>query len=252
MSDLNCDTPMDMMRENQFWFRIFRDHSQFMIETLVPRETNLIMQAQQYYQVFDQLLQRANAGGEVDREAAQAVMQFRCIQLNIADLQLAGGIPINLPPGAINEMLDEADEYLRILGVIPTPRPMNEAARLIHQHLLWLPNNAAHAALVRSQLDPGEAVLFKLNNHYFKLFHELHAKVMELKGLMRDEPKMVPSLVYTNREAACLTQEFLQSQENYRELRAGAQVLAISPPLLADHFVREADYYLQNIGYGRR
>lgn len=244
--------PMDPVRENQFWLRIFRDHSQFMMETLVPKETALIAQTQQYFQIFDQLLHGANSGMDVNQEAAQAVMQFRCFQLSIVDLQLAGKTPINLPPGAINEMLDEADEYLRILGVMPTPGPMNEAAYLIHQHLLWLPNNAAHAALVRAQLDPGEATLFALNNRYHKLFHKLEAKVKELKGLMRDNPRMVPSLIHTTGESAMLTQEFLCSQESYRELRTTARVLAISPPLLADHFVREATYYLEKIGYGRR
>ena len=198
------------------------------------------------------MLQRANAGRDVSQEAAQTVMQFRCFQLSIIDLQLAGKVPINLPPGALNEMLDEADEYLRILGVLPTPGPMNEAAYLIHQHLMWLPNNAAHAALVRSQLDPGEHKLFVLNNRYCKLFHKMADKVMELKGLMRDNPRMVPSLIYTTEESAMLTQEFLCSQQNYRELRTTAQVLAISPPLLADHFEREALYYLEKIGCARR
>lgn len=244
--------PMDPIRENQFWLRVFRDHSQFILETLVPRETALISQAQKYYQIFDQLLQKACTGADLREDAGQAVMQFRCFKLGIIDLQLAGQVPINLPPGAINEMLDEADEYLRLLGVLPKPGPVNEAAYLIHQHLLWLPNNAAHAALVRSQLDPGEHNLFKINDRFYKLFHMQEDKVMELKGLMRDNPRMVPSLLYTTRESAIITQEFLQSQENYRELRATAQVLAISPPLLADHFALEAAYYLEKIGYGRR
>lgn len=253
MSDLmnRVMLPMDPMRENQFWLRIFRDHSQFITETLVPLETALITQAQQYFQIFDRLLKKVTAGREVTQEATQAVMHFRCFKLSIIDLQLAGKVPINLPPGALNEMLDETDEYLRIFGVLPNPGPMNEAAFLINQHLLWLPNNAAHAALVRSQLDPGENNLFVLNNRYHKLFHKLANKVMELKGLMRDNPRMVPSLIYTTQESAMLTQEFLRSQENYRELRTTAQVLAISPPLLADHFEREALYYLEKIGYGK-
>lgn len=222
------------------------------METLVPKETALIAQAQQFFQVFDQLLQRANAGRDITQEAAHAVTQFRAFKLCVIDMQLAGGVPINLPPGALNEMVDEADEYLRIVCVMASPNPMNEAAYLIHQHLLWLPNNAAHAALVRSQLDPGEAALFELNNRYHKLFHKLADKVMELKGLMRDNPRMVPSLVYTTQESIMLTQEFMQSQETYRALRTSAQVLAISPPLVADHFVREAAYYLEKIGCEKR
>lgn len=238
---------LDTGRENQFWLRIFRDHSQFMLETLVPRETVLISQTERFYQVFNHLLQQADE--DIREEAAQAVMQFRSFQLNLIDMQLAGQIPVNLPPGALNEMVDEADEYLRILNVLPMPAPMNDAAYLLHQHLLWLPNNAAHAALVRSQLDPSEAELIKLYDHYHKLFRKLEDKVMELKGLMRDNPRMVPSLNYTTQESANLTQEFLNSQENYREQRTTAQVLAISPPLLADHFIREAMYYLEKIGY---
>lgn len=62
---------------------------------------------------------------------------------------------------------------------------------------------------------------------------------------MRNNPRVVPALVYTNLEAANITREFKRNQENYREQRATAQVLAMSPPLLADHFVREATYYLE-------
>lgn len=148
MSDYRSFPSLDMKRENLFWLRIFRDHTQFMLQTLVPQEAALIAQTQRFYQIFDELLQKA--GQDISQQAAQAVMEFRNFQLSVIDLQLAGQVPINLPPGALNEMLDEADEYLRILGVLPMPTPVNEAAHLIHQHLLWLPNNAAHAALARS------------------------------------------------------------------------------------------------------
>lgn len=86
----------------------------------------------------------------------------------------------------------------------------------------------SHAALSRSQVDPGEAILFKTFDHYYKLFRKLEAKVMELQGLMRDNPRMVPSLIYTTKESAGFTREFLQSQKNYKKLRETAQVLAIS------------------------
>ncbi|MGE5581048.1 MAG: DUF2935 domain-containing protein [Bacillota bacterium] len=244
--------PCDMARENMFWLRLFRDHSQFLMETLTPGQTGLIAQAQHFYQMFDRLLGQAEeVSGPFLQEAARVVLEFRSYKLGIVNLQLAGQVPVNLPPGALNEMLDEDDEYLRLLNVIPGALQMSEAAFLLHQHLLWLPNNAAHAALTSAQLDPGEASLKEIYNRYSKLFHKLADKVMELKGLMRDNPRMVPSLVYTNAESAGLTQEFRHSLENYRELRATAQVLAISPALLLDHFNREASYYLEKIGCGK-
>ena len=242
--------PLDMARENCFWLRIFRDHSQFIMDTLAPGQTSLIAQAQQFYQIFNQLLGRAQEStGAFLQEAGRAATDFRCYQLNIVNLQLAGQNPINLPPGALNEMLDEIDEYLRLIKVAPGIAPMNEAAALIHQHLLWLPNNAAHAALLRAQLDPGEATFFEVFNRYFKLFSKMASKVMELQGLMRDNPRLVPSLLYTTAESAGLTRDFRGVLQNYRMLRASAPALGISPPLLMDHLEREAAYYLEKIGY---
>lgn len=249
---------LNLAYENLFWLRIFRDHCQFIMETLSPGQTGLITQVQQFYQIFDRLLGIANdTSDRFLQEVAGIVAQFRCYKLSIIDLQLGGENPINLPLGAFNEMLDEDDEYLKILKVIPRdqqviPReqPLNEATFLFQQHLLWLPNQAAHAALIRAQLDPAESALFDIYNRYQILFSILACKVMELKGLMRDKPRLVASLIYTTRESAGLTAEFRQSIENYRDLRATAQVLATSPSLLADHLSREAGYYLGKIDFG--
>ena len=88
MSGFTTYPAMDIRRENQFWLRIFRDHSQFMMETFVPRETALIAQTQRLSQIFDQLLQQADR--DISQQAAQAVMEFRCFQLSVIDLQLPG------------------------------------------------------------------------------------------------------------------------------------------------------------------
>lgn len=64
---------------------------------------------------------------------------------------------------------------------------------------------------------------------------------------MRDNPRMVPALMYTTQESAKLTGEFVQLLDQYKNLRATAQVMSISPPLLVDHFMREASYYLEQI-----
>lgn len=242
---------LNLAYENLFWLRIFRDHCQFIMETLTPGQTGLITNIRQFNQIFNQLLEVANDTSiSFLQEVAGVVAQFRCYKLSILDLQLGGENPINLPLGALNEMLDEDDEYLRILKVIPREQPLNEATFLIQQHLLWLPNQAAHAALIRAQLDPAESTLFEIYNRYQTLFEKLTGKVMELKGVMRDRPRLAASLIYTTRESAGLTAEFRQSVENYRDLRATTQVLATSPSLLADHLSREAGYYLGKIDLG--
>ncbi len=93
----------DLARESSFWLRIFRDHSQFLLGTLAPDQTNLITQAQQFFQLFDGLLARAGrVSGPLLEEAGRAVAQFRAYKMSIADLQLAGQVPVNLPPGALH------------------------------------------------------------------------------------------------------------------------------------------------------
>jgi hypothetical protein len=242
--------PGDIIRESLFWLRIFRDHTQFLADTLAPSQTGLISQNQQFYKAFDRFLGiKREMMGSCLQEAAQAVMQFRTFKLGIVNLQLAGQVPINLPPGAFNEMLDEDDEFLRIMNMVPQKQAMNEAAFLIHQHMLWLPNNGAHAALIKAQLDPGEGELIGIYSHFGKQFHQLYLKVLEIKGLLRDNIRLVPALVFTTREIATLTEEFRRSLESYIEERSTAQVLGISPPLLADHMAREATYYLEKIGF---
>jgi hypothetical protein len=236
--------PIDIQEENQFWLSIFRDHAQFFTDSLVPGETALIAQAQQYYQVFNRLFSEAATRTDPQflQEAAQAVEMFRDYKLCIVNLQLAGQNPVNLPPGALQEMLDEDNAYLQIL-TDPNPNP-NPAGYLLEQHLMWLPNNAAHAGLARNQLDPSEATWFKTFNHFQKSYHNLQLKTEELDHLMPDEPMLAPALIYLTRESASLTGEWAENLLQFRDLRATAQVLSISPPLLVEHFIREAQYYL--------
>jgi hypothetical protein len=239
------DSRYVLARENEFWLRLFRDHSQLIMETLVPREIPLITQAQQFLGVFESLLAKNASGNLAPEEAMQATCQFRNYKQGIANMLLMGQVVINLPPGALQEMLDEDDEYLQILTGM---QPMNEAEFLLHQHLLWLPNNAAHAALAASQLDPSETMIFNQLEHFHMTYHELQLKAEELMHLLKNCPTMVPPLVFLTKQSSDLTKEFYVFLEQYKNLRATGQVMAITPPLLVDHFMREAAYYLDKIG----
>jgi hypothetical protein len=236
--------PYDLTRENAFWLRLFKDHSQFIMGTLVPGEVAFMTQAQQFMNIFDTLLVQNEAGCLKPEDAMQAVCQFRNYKQGIANMLLIGQVVINLPPGALKEMLDEVDAYLAILC---GTQPMNEAEFLLHQHRLWLPNMAAHAALAASQLDPSETIFFNRFEHFHMTFHELQLKAEELMHLLKNCPSMVPPLAYLTKQSTDLTREFYAWLEQYKSLRSTGQVMAITPPLLIDHFMREAAYYLEKI-----
>jgi len=250
--------PVDMGREHLFWLRIMRDHAQFQLDTLAYREIVLIDEAQRFYQHFDRLLQKAQAaatagGGPIDqlnREAAQATIQFRAFKLRLIDLQLACRVTLNLPPVIILHMAREAKEYLRVLGALPDgpPNSNNQACYLLHEHLLWLPDNADHAALLRATLDSGEAMLDQSFTQYKNAFDALYLKALEINGLLKEDPRLVPALIYLTRQSAEGTQKFRRFLEEYRDLRSSCQALATAPPLLPDHMAREAAYYLEKLG----
>ncbi|MEW6426102.1 MAG: DUF2935 domain-containing protein [Bacillota bacterium] len=76
----------------------------------------------------------------------------------------------------------------------------------------------------------------------------LHIKAIEINDLLREDPRLVPALVYLTRQSAETTQKFRRLLEEYRDLRSSCLALATAPPLLPDHTAREAAYYLEKLG----
>lgn len=234
--------------EHRFWLQILGDHSRFILESLAPVQGEEIERASNFIQVFDTLLERAKSSDLVSltHEAESAVIKLREFKLELIRKHLIGKIKIHLSPTFINHMVNELEEYLRILehlkaGEVP---PVYHE---LHHHLLWLLDAAGHGDAISTNLDGVEKKLREKSVKFTKTFENFYLKAVELAGYLRTNLASFPALERMNLESQLeikLFQNFLQEIE---ELRLSKQALGTFAPLMADHMFREECYYLMKL-----
>ena len=103
--------------EHGFWLQILGDHARFIHDSLAPQEKQEIEQTRYFIQVFDQLLRSIQNADliRLSQRADEEALQLRQLKLSIIRKQLTGKITIHLTPSFINHMVNELDEYLRVL-----------------------------------------------------------------------------------------------------------------------------------------
>ena len=237
--------------EHRFWLQILGDHSRFILNSLSPKETVLIHQANQFINLFDDLLKKSHGQisdediHELNREAYSAAMEIRKLKLSILTRQIDGKIDIHLPPTFINHMVNELDEYIFILnaliiGKVPTVWD-------IHLHLLWLPDGAGHASSIVSNLDMSEKDLIKKGREYSKTFDDLYLKTIEYNGYTRTGIHDFPALKKLNTDAYEIMVYFKNFLGELEESILDKKVLGTLSPLITDHMDREECYYLTKL-----
>jgi hypothetical protein len=234
--------------EHRFWLQILGDHSRFIHEALAPVQTAEIETAQNFIQVFDTLLSYANTSDlmQITTQAQEEVIRLREFKLEIIRKHLVGKIKIHLTPTFINHMVNELEEYLRILNHLKAgevPPVYHE----LHHHLVWLLDAAGHSDAIYSNLDNVEKSLRERSDVFTKHFEAFYFKAVELAGYLRTNLTSFPALTKMNSDTQLeikLFQNFLQEIE---ELRLSHQALGTFAPLMADHMYREECYYLMKL-----
>ncbi|OPY57041.1 MAG: hypothetical protein A4E55_01857 [Pelotomaculum sp. PtaU1.Bin035] len=238
--------------EHRFWLQILGDHARFIFSNLSPKEVSAIQIANNFINVFDQLLLRARqplTGTNLDALTQQAYNQakdFRDFKLDLLRQHLVEKIQIHLTPTFINHMVNELEEYLRILECL-----LNKQQPLItnpvHLHLLWLLDAEGHAFYLASGLDEIEKQFIMRSVDFNKLFADLYAKAREMMGYLRTGLNNFPSLVMLNTQAESTTQLFSAFLLDLQQLIIEKRVLSVLVPLATDHMLREECYYLTKL-----
>lgn len=237
--------------EHNFWLQILGDHSRFILNALSPRETYFIQQAVRFINLFDDLLKESRKTiieeklHDLNYKAYSAAMEIREFKLNILSKQIEDKININLPPTFINHMINELEEYIRILNGLIKGN-VSEAGD-IHLHMLWLSDGVGHADSIASTLDMTEKELIKKSKEYSKIFTNLFLTVLEYKGYTRTNICEFPALNKLNIDASNLMSCF---RKFLKQLKAGIsekEILGTITPLMADHMSREECYYLSKL-----
>lgn len=237
--------------ENRFWLQILGDHSRFILNALSPKETLFVRKANQFINLFDNLLEKSRKPisgeelSELNCEAYSAAMKIRDLKLFIIAKQIEEKIDINLPPTFINHMVNELEEYVSILndlikGSIPCTKD-------IHLNLLWLSDGVGHASTIACNLDMTQKEFIKKSKEYSKIFTHLYLRTIEYKGYTRTGINNFPALKKLNTDAddtmTCF-KKFLKELEKYILEK---KVLGIISPLMTDHMFREECYYLTKL-----
>lgn len=235
--------------EHRFWLQVLGDHSRFILNSLSPVEYKEIEQAKYFIQVFDQLLVQARKHLSNDetlvltQQANQSAQEIRTFKLYLLRQHLLGKISIGLPPTFINHMVNEVEEYLRILSYLLVHQvpPLLPA---VHHHLLWLPDAAGHAASIASYLDMVEKKLKEKSEAFATEFEDFFMKAVEMAGYLRTNLRDFPALHRFNQEVEWEIVLFTKFLKELEELELDAKVLGVLSPLMADHMAREECYYL--------
>lgn len=234
--------------EHRFWLQILGDHSRFIYEALAHVQKVEIEQALNFIRVFDTLLEKENSADlmQLTLQAEKEVIKLREFKFELLRKHLVGKIKIHLSPTFFNHMVNELEEYVRILkhlkeGQVP---PVYHE---LHHHLVWLLDAAGHSEAISSNLDGVEKKLKLKSDSFTKNFEAFYLKAVELAGYLRTNLTAFPALTKMNSDTQLEIKLFQNFLHEIEELRLSRQALGTFAPLMADHMLREECYYLMKL-----
>jgi hypothetical protein len=234
--------------EHGFWLQVLGDHARFIHDSLAVTEAEAIEKASRFIRVFDELLQRVNSDNplELSRLVDKEVLQFKEFKLSLLERHLVGKIKIQLPPTFINHMVNELEEYQRVLHYLKS----GEAPPIFHElhhHLIWLVDAAGHAGAIDADLDQVEKKLKKTSREFTKSFEDFYLKAVEMAGYLRTNLSTFPALKKFNQDVRLEMEVFMGFLQEIEEMGLTKEMLGTFQPLMADHMFREECYYLTKL-----
>jgi len=237
--------------EHRFWLQILGDHGRFIRDELSPIEKEEIQRAEIFIKIFDELLAKSHQPltsielEELTIQAHHYAEEIRSFKLDIIRKHLVKEINIGLPPTFLNHMVNEVEEYIRILNClierqIPTAHPL-------HHHMIWLIDAAGHANAIACSLDDVEHKLIEESKEFSEDFEKFYIKAIEMTGYMRTNLDRFPALTHFNKQAELGILLFMKFLQSIKELELNNQVLGTLSYLLPDHMFREECYYLTKL-----
>ena len=249
---------MGFTGELRFWTQIMGDHARFIQNSLAPDQADLKMIADNFIQIFDRFYERVNhmdenkGAGSMISDINAAVLSFREFKRELLGVRLRNQPVTCLGPTFYNHMLNELEDFLKVLAGYQSGKPYEES--ILRRHLLWTLDAAAHAAILDGDLDKVEYHFHDIAREYEREFDHLYLKIVELTGYFRSAPvgpnpisPAQPALEKYNLEAAACLQRFMGFLLELRQGVIQQQVMGRLLPLGPDHMWREECYYLTKI-----
>ncbi|RSD26206.1 DUF2935 domain-containing protein [Mesobacillus subterraneus] len=234
--------------EHRFWLQVLGDHGRFLHESLAPVEQEEIETAKYFINTFDRLLERVETTDliHLSMRADEEAKKIREFKLDLIAKMLTGNVKIHLGPTFVNHMVNEVEEYIRVLEYLKrgeVPPVFHE----LHHHTVWLLDAAGHAGAIQDNMDQVEKRLKAKSEKYMKSFEDFYLKAVEMTGYLRTNLTSFPALQRMNAEVSLEIQLFMKFLDELKELELTEQALGSFAPLMADHMFREECYYLSKV-----
>lgn len=246
---------LSLCAEIHFWSGIMENHAEFLLCALSSRESELISRAQ-YFQ---------NAWLGVHHEIAQVLPPGPCsvppvyvdyllkilhdfveLKRMILKRLLTCSIEISLPPSFLGHMINEAQEFERVLSPVESCEG-NSALEVMHLHGVWLTDASGHAAAIACGLDPSETLYVHQAQAFQNAFIGLRDKSLALAAALQRTCLHDGPVHQLTAEVESVMNDFMCFLEKMRLLRQECKVLGTFKPLVPDHMLREETYYLNKV-----
>lgn len=238
------------LRRVQFWLRIMKEHSLFMKLGFACSDVELIRQADEFYCVFEDLERRScnircdeEFGVFVDRllVSVNNIFSFKRHVLHLIIECKIGGANY---PLLIDHISREAMYFMKLLQKIQNGTMKHPVDSIISDNVFWLRHMADHARFIAGLLDPSERGFIEKANAFAVQFEQLQLQARDLDSMLwRFHPNN--DLVRFEKDVTDATLQIRNFKEAARDLISVCKVVSLIPPLLADHVLREAEYFLE-------
>lgn len=238
------------MRRVQFWLRIMKEHALFMKLGFACSDTELIREAEEFFNVFEDLEKRL-CSVKCDEEfmgfvntIAVAVKNIFCFKRHVLHLLIECKIGGYNYPLLIDHISREAMYFLKILQKIQDGDMQNPVDSIVSDNVFWLRHMADHARFIVGLLDPSERGFVEQANAFAVQFEQLQLQARDLDSMLWH---YCPNndLIRFEKDVTRATVQLRDFKETARNLISSCRVISLIPPLLADHVLREAEYFLE-------
>ncbi|BAU28346.1 hypothetical protein DFP93_101426 [Aneurinibacillus soli] len=235
----------------RFWSRMMKEHAIFLRFGFTIDQMQYAGEADRFRQLFEEIEQKSMAFDEktepekmarFNMEVYHATAHLWTFKRRMLEYVLTGQVVCHHPPLFFDHLAREAAYFMRRLEYLNkgTMEPPGDA--IINETIFYLRVMGDHTRLLSIRIDPSERDLLAETADFSYQFDQLLFQAIDMESMRpaSQNKAMLESLLSRNQAPIVSLCEFKQNVCNMIE---DSQVRHALPLLLADHMLREAEYF---------
>lgn len=242
-------------RNLSYWLRIMMEHAIFIENGLPVQRQDLRTQALQFQMAFRDLLAlseniRAMNPTEVGsymqsvRTTVAGFLAFKRMLIAMALKCQVGGLGGFNYTLLLDHIAREGTLFLHTLDV-QGREGSNPFVLALGEETFWLRIMTDHAKFIISLLDQSERGFIMNASEFSDIFDRLLRQAQDYRSMLQAEPDRFAVVSRFTDEVIKETARIRDFKRAAHRLLLECKIIAILPPLLADHVAREAEHFLE-------